>query len=611
MSALSIILFFLYSWGFGFGLGLIARESEDFLERNLMRIGTGLGAMLAFGLLLNLIRIPLDWRVFLSISILLVLTKTYRDFKKERIIFDVKKISISIFPLLVFALFSISFYMYEKGAFAYPYLEDDDSWSHAMGVKYVSIEKTVFAGAGNSFYMDPYPPNYDMLMGILHQTNNSVYWTLKFFNALIVSLSIVFFYFFAKTFTNSSKKALFATFALFAVPAYLSHFIWAIALTMPLFFASFYAVEKIKDDKRWFIAAAIVIAATLTSSPTHSAYFGLFFLIYLIGRALAQKKFLVYEFLAGFSGLLLSFLLWWLPMILTHSLKGTINSFLGAQSIVNIAGTGDRIYNLSDFIFAKKVNMINNPIGIGIVLSILTVIGLIFIIIKYKDMLREDNYSKIIMMLWFIFAFYAVNAARFPIKLSPFRAWILLAIPVSLLSGESIALIDSFAKSAVSNIAKPKIAIKAASLLVLGLIAYSIIMTSFVQKYTVNTAIWPPGGFWTSNEEIQGYMWLKDNIPSGTRVFTFSNNALILGLDKFICHWCSNVRDYQRTGFNESAGAINSWMGGNGYNYLVVDGQTARIHGSNETNNKISELLNSGLFSPMHNTGGFILLKTV
>ena len=611
MSALSIILFFLYSWGFGFGLGLIARESEDFLERNLMRIGTGLGAMLAFGLLLNLIRIPLDWRVFLSISILLVLTKTYRDFKKERIIFDVKKISISIFPLLVLALFSISFYMYEKGAFAYPYLEDDDSWSHAMGVKYVSIEKTVFAGAGNSFYMDPYPPNYDMLMGILHQTNNSVYWTLKFFNALIVSLSIVFFYFFAKTFTNSSKKALFATFALFAVPAYLSHFIWAIALTMPLFFASFYAVEKIKDDKRWFIAAAIVIAATLTSSPTHSAYFGLFFLIYLIGRALAQKKFLVYEFLAGFSGLLLSFLLWWLPMILTHSLKGTINSFLGAQSIVNIAGTGDRIYNLSDFIFAKKVNMINNPIGIGIVLSILTVIGLIFIIIKYKDMLREDNYSKIIMMLWFIFAFYAVNAARFPIKLSPFRAWILLAIPVSLLSGESIALIDSFAKSAVSNIAKPKIAIKAASLLVLGLIAYSIIMTSFVQKYTVNTAIWPPGGFWTSNEEIQGYMWLKDNIPSGTRVFTFSNNALILGLDKFICHWCSNVRDYQRTGFNESAGAINSWMGGNGYNYLVVDGQTARIHGSNETNNKVNELLGSGLLRPVHSTGGFILLQIV
>ena len=611
MPILSIILFFLYTWGFGTGLGLLVRESEDFLERNLMRIGTGLGAMLAFGLLLNLLRIPFDLRIFLSISLLLVFTKIYRDFKKERIIFDVKKISISIFPLLMLVLFFVSLYMYEKGAFAYPYLEDDDSWSHAMGVKYVSVEKTVFAGAGNGFYMDPYPPAYDMLMGILHQTNNSVYWTLKFFNALIVSLSIVFFYFFAKTFTNSSKKALFATFALFAVPAYLSHFIWSIALTMPLFFASFYAAEKIKDDKRWFIAAAIVIAATLTSSPTHSAYFGLFFVIYLIGKALVQKKFLVYESLAGFSGLSLSFLLWWLPMIMTHSLKGTINSFLGTQSVINIAGTGDRIYNLSDFLFAKKVNMINNPIGIGIVLSILTVIGLIFIIIKYRDMLKEGNYCKLVMVLWFIFAFYAVNAARFPIKLSPFRAWMLLAIPVSLLSGEAVNLIDNFSKAAASSIAKSKVAIKAASFLMLGLIAYSIAMTSFVQKYTVNTAMWPPGAFWASNEEIQGYMWFKDNIPSGTMVFTFSNNALILGLDKFICHWCDDVRDYQRTGFNESAGAINSWMRGNGYNYLVVDGQTARIHGSNETNNKVNELLGSGLLRPVHSTGGFILLQIV
>ncbi len=610
MSTLSIILFFLYSWGFGFGLGLLAKESEDFLERNLMRIGTGLGAMLAFGLLLNLLRVPLDWRVFLSISLLLAFVKTYVDFKKEKVIFDAKKISISVFPLLMLALFSISLYMYEKGAFAYPYLEDDDSWSHAMGVKYVSLEKTVFVGAGNSLYIDPYPPAYDMLMGILHQTNDSVYWTLKFFNALIVSLSVIFFYFFAKTFTNSSKKALFSTFALFAVPAYLSHFIWAIALTMPLFFASFYAVEKIKDDKRWFIPAAMVIAATLTSSPTHSAYFGLFFLIYFIGRTLVQKKLLVYEFIAGFSGLLLSFLLWWLPMILTHGFKGTLRSFLGsAQSVINVAGTGDRIYHLSEFIFAREVNMINNPIGIGIVLSILTIIGLVFIIIKYKDMAREENYHKLITVLWFIFAFYAVNAARFPVRLSPFRAWMLLAIPVSLLSGEAIALIDNFARAAVSNFAKPKTAIKAASLLVLGLIAYSIVMTSFVQKYTVNTAIWPPGGFWASGEELQGYLSLK-SLPPNTKVFTFSNFGVINGFDKFVCSWCKEVQDFRKNGFNQSANAINLWAKSNGYNYLVVDGQTARIHGVNETNNKINELLNSGLFKPVHATGGFILFQT-
>ena len=417
MSTLSIILFFFYTLGFGLGASLLAKESEDFLERNLMRIGIGLGAMLTFGLLLNLLRIPLDWRIFLLASILLISIKLYKNFKKGKIIFkNSKYFSINTFSLIMILLFSASFYMYTKGAFAYPYLEDDDSWSHAMGVKYVSIEKTVFAGVGNPLhYIDPYPPAYDMLMGILHQTNNSVYWTLKFFNALIVSLSIIFFYFFVKAFANSSKKALFATFALFAVPAFLSHFIWAIALTMPLFFVSFYAIEKIKDDKRWWITSAIVIAPTLTSSPTHSTYFGLFLLIYFIGRILVERKFFMYGFLAGFSGLLLSFILWWMPMILTYSLKGTLRSFLGTASVVNVAGTGDRVYTLSDFIFAKEVNMINNPIGIGVVLSILALIGLILMIFKYKDMFKKENYNKLVTLLWFVFAFYAVNDFYFAI----------------------------------------------------------------------------------------------------------------------------------------------------------------------------------------------------
>ncbi|MBS3101587.1 glycosyltransferase family 39 protein [Candidatus Woesearchaeota archaeon] len=105
-----------------------------------------------------------------------------------------------------------------------------------------------------------------MLLGIMHQTNDSVYWTLKFFNALLVSLSIIFFYFFARALTNSPRTALFAAFAMFSMPAHLSHFIWAISITMPLFFVSFYSIEKVKDDKRWWIISAVAIAATVTSA---------------------------------------------------------------------------------------------------------------------------------------------------------------------------------------------------------------------------------------------------------------------------------------------------------------------------------------------------------
>ena len=63
-----------------------------------------------------------------------------------------------------------------KGAFRYPYLENEDPWGHSVGVKYVAIEKTAYdpdlerkgvdIDPVNS-YMDPYPPAYDILM-MLH-----------------------------------------------------------------------------------------------------------------------------------------------------------------------------------------------------------------------------------------------------------------------------------------------------------------------------------------------------------------------------------------------------------------------------------------------------------
>src|SRR4030042_1450406 len=108
--------------------------------------------------------------------------------------------------------------------------------------------------------MDPYPPGYDLLMGVLLQTANSVMWILKFFNALIISVSIAFFYFFAKELMGDKNKALFSTFCLAAVPAFMSHFIWAISLAVPLYFVAFYCLERIKQDKKWFIVSIAAIA---------------------------------------------------------------------------------------------------------------------------------------------------------------------------------------------------------------------------------------------------------------------------------------------------------------------------------------------------------------
>ena len=131
--------------------------------------------------------------------------------------------------------------MYTSGAFKYPYLENNDPWSHAKGAEFISIQKTAFDP--NPFdttnaltYVDPYPPSYDIFMGVLHQTSQSLNWTLKFFNSLIISLGILFFYYFAKSFIGDEQKALYATFVLAMIPCYPSHFIWAHSLVITLFF---------------------------------------------------------------------------------------------------------------------------------------------------------------------------------------------------------------------------------------------------------------------------------------------------------------------------------------------------------------------------------------
>ena len=67
MSILTILLFFLYTYGFGFSfLSLLKlKESEDFVENQIMRIGFGLCVFFIVGVILNLLKVPLYWWVFL------------------------------------------------------------------------------------------------------------------------------------------------------------------------------------------------------------------------------------------------------------------------------------------------------------------------------------------------------------------------------------------------------------------------------------------------------------------------------------------------------------------------------------------------------------------
>ena len=596
----TILLFFIYTWGIGTGLTLFAKEAENFLERHIMRVGLGLSGLLVLLLLLNSLRLIVDWKIALLVSLL---GPAYVLVRKKS--FSVPKIKPNVINLCILGatiIFLVSMYMYTTGAFTYPYLEDDDSYSHAAGVSYIKYQKTLFDPQHMGFqYIDPYPPSYDGLMGILHQTNNSVSWTLKFFNALVISISLLFFFFSARMLLNSSFTALLATAFLAAMPAYLSHFIWAISLMFPVLFASLYAFERIGSDRRWAYVAATVTAPGLVMTPSHSVYFALMLGLYALVK-IAFVKHRMHILLAGCGAGLLSLLLWWVwPLTRLGFSQTLVGLGLGRQDIFAAGGTGDRPYVLADFIFVKSQGLINSPLGFGLAVSILLVVGLI-VVLAGRKFFGEKYNTNLVALLWFALMMYAVNGVRFPVRLSSFRVWPLVAIPAAILAAIGAAYIYRSIKVVTKN------QIAAAGLLVL--ILAGVYFTSFSQKYTLNTSYWPPGAFWTSQAEIDSYVWLK-SLPPNTPVYTFSNEPAVIAMDKFNCMWCPDELAFKQGWLNQSAAQIHDFLSLKGYRYLIVGGQEVQRYGAEPVNDKLMEIGSAGNFRLAHQSQGAVVLEVV
>ncbi len=645
MNLLTIMLFFIYTWGIGFTLtSLISQKTENQLERHIMNVGIGLATLPILIVLLNLLRIPLDWRIFLALSLLYPIIYLLKFIKKKEFSFkpSLKLKKSTIYIIIALLIFLATFYIYHKGAFAYDYLEDDDPWGHASAAKYISIEKTAYDPPGKKGvnedlfpYIDPYPPAYDAIMGILHQTSPSLSWTLKFFNALIISLGILFFYFFAKEFIKDQNKALFATFALAAIPSYLSHFIWAHALIPTLFFPALYCFEKIKESNKWAILAAITTSGILVSQLVEQPLkIGIMLLLYFTIKSLLSRKFLIPHFTALAASFLLS-LLWYGNMILKYGGIGGLTGSIyepgstGATALQNqtsffssiasalktyfipYGGTATRAYTFNDFFIAQPQNMINNPIGIGIAISILIATALLYILIKYKSLLKEENSWLLITLAWLIFTFLGVNSKTFdlPVGLVAFRFWMLLAIPVSLIAAEGMWALVSVSK---------KLNIPAIFILLIAI--GSVIGTSAYQKYSVNTAQWPPGKAFTSYEEANDFVWLKQNTPLNAKVYSYSRPKTMIGLDKSTCLWCDNFINFSSNAIEKDMNTAHSWLKANNYEYIVFSNMDVLVLGNKYGQENVTLMLNQRVneaasmpdkFKIVHNTKGFVLFSII
>lgn len=482
MEILSIIIFFVMAYGFGHSITYSQKWDAPAYEKFFMNVGFGLAIIPVLGVLFSLLNIPINIILFLVLSLII---PCYQLIDKK-----IKKPSFNkdfCYFAIVLILSCIFFAVYLKGSFAYPYLEDDDPWHHAAGITYIkqteSITPTIDMIKGSKFYLTPYPPGYDTLMGLLNQITDDAVWTLKFFNTLILSLINILFYFFACTFLKSKKKAALATFFLIIIPCFTSHFIWASSLAILLFFPALYAIER-----NWILPGSIAIAGMIMTQMSNPFIFGIMLFIYICIKSIAKLQFQTKVLLTGIIGLFIG-CLFWIPTIMTYGFETTANANsiqLGnIESINTKESGGGLIYTWKDFVLARPYNKIDNPIGVGIFLSILLIISLITIIIKS---IKEKGITawKSISILWLTLAFIGIHGNRLPFTmLMPHRWWAILAIPAALLCVEGFLTLGHY----VEKYQIPRAIIY--TILIIG-----VLITSAHPKYVVETATWPPGNAW-------------------------------------------------------------------------------------------------------------------
>jgi len=384
--------------------------------------------------------------------------------------------NINMIKVLLIIIFIIYLGVYLKGAFSYPYLEDDDPWGHASTTQYihdfqsysVPEEKQSLKGYFGH-YIEPYPPTYDAIMSLMWGITGQMNWTLKFTNALILALHIFFIFLLAKHFFRSSTKALISAFILAILPASMSHFIWSHSLGMTLFYASLYmtyfSITFFKENQKHsvkgmlrsspLIINIIVIAGMMVSHPFVSILFGCFFISIFIFYAVAEfmennyspKKIIkkidtsltMKLLVIGFFGLLLSFVFWGEQLAkygkdeVLYGHSGGLKGHSGDFAYVNPD------YSIHQVITSALGSQIDQQHGFGIFALMLGFFAILMLCINYKTLSPRKS-NNLLSIFWFLFLLLSMMKVL-PVDTLLHRFWCYISFPLSLLCAEAISII--------------------------------------------------------------------------------------------------------------------------------------------------------------------------
>mgnify|MGYP001566010923 FL=1 len=143
------------------------------------------------------------------------------------------------------------------------------------------------------------------------------------------------------------------------------------------------------------------------------------------------------------------------------------------------------------------------------------------------------------------------------------------------------------------------------------LVLAGILLTSGMQKFELNTVIWPTSGsFPNPSQPFQYGAWF-DSIPDNTKVFLYSpRDKLVIGYGKFSCMWCQDLVDFREDIIHKDAKELYSFLKRNEYEYLVLNAPMDFKYLSSKfkevenieelINKRYQEILTAGYFTPIH-----------
>ncbi len=395
---------------------------------------------------------------------------------------------------------------------------------------------------------------------------------------------------------------MFASSVLFVAPAYMSHFIWAQTYAITSMFLVIYLFEMALEENNtnYFILFSLLFGASLMIQPWATAIIGLFVglraITIFITNIKDKKKikkmclFLIIGALIGSSFYIYGFIKFGTAPALKH-----MGIDLGSEEVVGDT-SGGIVYGLKDFFVAPKVSKMDQPTGYGQILFSFFILSLLITIIYYNKFKNKERLFSA--FLWLVFGVIIMNGNRLPINLVvTHRFWPYFTIIIALfIAIGTDVILKSIKKRSIKSI------------FILALIV-GLFFTSFIPKYAVETSMWPPGVSWTSNEELQGYIQLKQ-LPQDAIIYSGCQaQNKVIGFDKLSFPWIKEVRSYKEKIITNSIDRNYQFLKKYDYEYIIISSACARDYGANETNVKIQQFEADNRFSIINSNNGFVLFK--